>query len=449
MLFVFLFCFSFLFPFNSNKQSFAAKRWNKKLKTKTDQKPFWWAGKEKRLTTNLFFFWLFGFAIYFDTPSFLWACCNICCTSMTCNSDRTVLVRMFDKITRSIWLLRDCFCIFWNTTLFVLAVFGVEYRHNVPSTCFLSNMKQHKKKWVQCVFFGLFSGNSQLSIQIINPLFDICFCFISFLLHKNRSNEFVNHSILFKSRSISCECWVDSFSPDSFSWHKRGKPCQPSRSLLVLQWFYQCCHQVCSCLRESPRKQKQFARKKDSFCLNWKTFFGFLEGLWNPSLLLIESLPWCVMFVSTLLVLVVVWEQQKLKQIKKRKGMSRIAFWDLVFLDSNNTATKLCLTLQGIWYCCSFFLVDLASLSHIAKCSRKYDHFKLDHLSFLKEKEQILPVYSHFNLYSQVFKVCERLWVLPLFWLLIPTSVSQRCFCTTKAAWKDIAFFCWNCSSTR
>ena len=101
---------------------------------------------------------------------------------------------------------------------------------------------------------------------------------------------------------------------------------------------------------------------------------------------------------------------------------------------------------------CWFGFIDSQTtriFGHIAKCSRKYDHFKLDYLSFLKEKEQILPVYSHFNLYSQVFKVCERLWVLLLFWLLIPTSVSQRCFRTTKAAWKDIAFFCWNCSNTR
>ena len=33
-------------------------------------------------------------------------------------------------------------------------------------------------------------------------------------------------------------------------------------------------------------------------------------------------------------------------------------------------------------------------------------------------------------------------------WLLIPTSVSQRCFRTTKPAWKDTAFVCWNCSNT-
>ena len=106
------------------------------------------------------------------------------------------------------------------------------------------------------------------------------------------------------------------------------------------------------------------SKEKDSFCPNWKTFFGFLGGLWDPSLLLIESLPWCVMLVLTLLVLVVVWEQQNSNKSKNGKGIWRIAFWDLVFLHANNTATKLCLTLQGIWYCCSFFLVDLASLTH-------------------------------------------------------------------------------------
>ena len=73
MSFVFLFCFSVLFSFNSNKQSIAAKWWNKKIKTKTDQKPFWCELEKKNDDQQQVCFFLFTLWVcHLFWHSFLW-----------------------------------------------------------------------------------------------------------------------------------------------------------------------------------------------------------------------------------------------------------------------------------------------------------------------------------------------------------------------------------------
>ena len=202
--FVHVICFSvlfFCFIFLELKQTIhCCKIMKQQNQNQNRPKPFW-CELEKKNNRFVFFFLLFGSALYVGPPFFA-DCCNTCCNLMTCNTDWVVLVRMFGKMTGfGRWVI---VFVFLETQLllffFFWPVFGVESRQCLLNSFPIKHETTQKKCQCDvCLFRVSFSGNSQLSIQIINPLFDICFCFISFFLHKNRSNEFANHSVLFKA----------------------------------------------------------------------------------------------------------------------------------------------------------------------------------------------------------------------------------------------------------
>ena len=132
-----------------------------------------WVGKEKWPTTDLFFsFYSLGLPFILTLLSLV-----LVATFVVTLWPVTVIGLCWCECLakwHSIWSLSDCFLYFLEHNSFCFGRFLVFSPDNVSSTRFQSNMNQQHKKKCQCdacLFRLSFSGNSQLSIQTINPLF--------------------------------------------------------------------------------------------------------------------------------------------------------------------------------------------------------------------------------------------------------------------------------------
>ena len=194
------------------------------------------------------------------------------------------------------------------------------------------------------------------------------------------------------------------------------------------QWFYQSVTKlvlVWENHQENKNKTKNNEQeKKDSFCLNWKTVFGFLEGLWNPSLLLAWVSAWCVLCVMFVLMLFVGWEKKKTKKNgnERETGCMLSGF---VFLNSTNTTTNLCLTLQGIW-CCYSFLCCVASLTHKRQ-------------EFVGTVQNVVGNMTTLNSTTWVSSKREGTNIASLLTLQSPTAKCSRCVRDCEC------YFCFGC----
>ena len=167
--------------------------------------------------------------------------------------------------------------------------------------------------------------------------------------------------------------------------------------------------------KKTKIKTKTICKKKRQFLSQLKNLFWISWRTLNSLSALLESLH-CVYFVLTfVLMLLVLVESKKNSNKEKRKGVSRIAFSGFVFLHSTKHNNKTMfdsarnLILLLIFMLCGFIDSQTTRIcGHIAKCSRKYDHFKLDHLSFLKERRNKYCQFTHTSISTAKCSRCVR-----------------------------------------
>ena len=236
---------------------------------------------------------------------------------------------------------------------------------------------------------------------------------------------------------------MDSFSPDSFSWINEENLVN---HLVLCQWRSDFTN-LSPILFLSERitkktkiKTKTISKKKRQFLSQLQNLFGFLEGLWTPSLLCLNLCMVCIL-CDVCVDVVVGWEKKKTK--KNEKEFDGFYFQVLFFCTQQNTTTKLCLTLQGIWYCYCFYVVWLhwlkqqefvGTLQNVERNLTTLNSTTL--VSSKREGTNIASLLTLQSLQPSVQGVWETV-SATFVWLLIPTSVSQRCFRKTKGTWKD------------
>ena len=294
--------------------------------------------------------------MYFDPPFFA-ACCDIFCNSMTSNSDWVVLVRMFAKMTVfGRWVI---VLYFLEHNSFCFGLFLVLSTDNSPQTRLLSNMNQQHKKKSGCdvSFSSFFFG--KLTAQYLNNQSSFWYLLLlhQFLSPQEQVQRVCKPQYLLQAGPVPVNVGVDSFSPDFFSWQKWGKPCLPSRSLPVAQWFYQSVAKfvlVWENHQESNNKNKDNEQEKKTVFVSTEKPFWFLKGLelllcfaWISALCV-----FCVMFV---LVLLVGWEG-KTKQRKTKKNLTDFIF-RFCFSALNKTQQQ-----TSVWLCKEFDIVTVLLL---------------------------------------------------------------------------------------
>ena len=181
-----------------------------------------------------------------------------------------------------------------------------------------------------------------------------------------------------------------------------------------------------------------------------KNLFGFLEGLWTPSLLCLNLCMVCILCdVCVDVVGGLRGKNNIFKQIKKRKGIWRIDILRFCFSAPNKQQQTHVWLCKEFDHCYCFYVVWLHWLTnnkslwaHLQNVEGNMTTLNSTTLVSSKEKKKYCQ-FAHTSISTaKCLKVCERLWVLLLFWLLIPTSVSQynkgclkrHCFLSVETA---------------
>ena len=345
MSFVFLFCFSG-FIFLPLKQTIhCCKMMKQQNQNSKSTKNLFWCELEKKNDQQVCFcsFFSLGLAVHFDMLLSL----VFVATSVVTLWPATVIGLCWcECLAKWQYLVAEWLFLYsLEHNSFVLVCFGCWVQtmspQLVPNQTWTNNTK---KKWVWCVSFSssFLSGNSQLSIQIINPPF-LTFAFASSVSFSTRTGPTIlETTVSSSSRSSSCQCWVDSFSPDFFSWHKRGKPCQQSRSLLsfavilpMLSPSLFLSERITKKTKNTNKNNEQekrtvFVSTAKPFWISWRTLNSLSD--------LLESLRgvhfvWCLCWCCW-------WVEKKTKKKGKRKGVQRIVFSGFVFLHSTKHNSK-------------------------------------------------------------------------------------------------------------